>query len=134
MAIIQLLINQLGQLVTKSKNLAVATNIPMPENPCKLFGCLNSFESNSRYQTGTAGLIANNIAVDIAILMTYVAGSIAVVFVLIGAFKMLTSEGDTKKYEDGLKSVRYAITGLVFSVLAYGLVAATLQFLSSWSK
>ncbi len=113
---------------------AAKTPAPKPENPCDLFGCLNSFTNNPDYTTGTAGQIANNIAVDIAVVLTYVAGSIAVVFVLIGAFKMLTSEGDSKKYEDGLKSVRYAVTGLVFSVLAYGLIATVLQVLTFWSK
>ena len=108
--------------------------IPKPEDPCDIFGCLNSFTNNTKYKTGTAGQIANNIAVDIAVVMTYVAGSIAVIFVLIGAFKMLTSEGDSKKYEDGLKSVRYAVTGLVFSVLAYGLIAVVLQVLTAWSR
>lgn len=107
---------------------------PKPENPCDLFGCIGSFKNNARYQTGTAGEIASNIAVDIAVLMTYVAGSIAIIFVLIGAFKMLTSEGDSKKYEEGLKSIRYAVTGLVFSVLAYGLIAIVLSVLGAWSK
>ena len=110
------------------------TTIPKPEDPCELFGCLSSFSNNSRYNGGTAGQIASNIAVDIALLMTYVAGSIAIIFVLIGAFKMLTSEGDSKKYEDGLKSIRYAVTGLVFSVLAYGLIAAVLAILGAWSR
>jgi Type IV secretion system pilin len=105
-----------------------------PDDPCSLFNCLGSFKNNSRYQGGTAGQIASNIAVDIAVLMTYVAGSIAIIFVLVGAFKMLTSEGDTKKYEDGLKSIRYAITGLVFSVLAYGLIAVVLTVLGAWSN
>ena len=110
------------------------SSIPKPDNPCDIFGCLGSFKNNTRYQSGTAGEIASNIAVDIAVLMTYVAGSIAIIFVLVGAFKMLTSEGDSKKFEDGLKSIRYAVIGLVFSVLAYGLIAMVLSVLGAWSK
>jgi glucose uptake protein GlcU len=114
-------------------NIQLAPVVPIkPVNPCDTLGCIGSFINNPAYTTGTAGAITSNIILDVARLLTFVTGSVAVLFIVIAAFKMLTSAGDQKKYEDGIKTVQYAVIGLVLSVLAYGIVAVLVTFLSKY--
>ena len=68
-------------------------------------------------------------ASQIAQLMTFIIGSIAIIFVLYGAFLWLTDQ--EKGAEKGLKIIRNAVIALVISVVAYGLVGVILNFLNS---
>jgi hypothetical protein len=52
-----------------------------------------------------------------------VGASVATIMVLYGAFEILTSRGDVKKFQAGRKTIIYALSGLVIVILAKGLVA-----------
>ncbi len=47
--------------------------------------------------------------------------SVAVIMILYGAFQMLTSAGDPKKFQDGKKTIIYALIGVGVVVIAGGL-------------
>ena len=52
-----------------------------------------------------------------------IAGSLAAVMILWGAFQIMTSKGDSKKVTNGRHTIIYALGGLVIIILARGLVA-----------
>ena len=52
-----------------------------------------------------------------------VAGPLAAIMILWGAFQILTSRGSEEKYKAGRKTIIYALAGLGIVILARGLVA-----------
>lgn len=50
------------------------------------------------------------------------AGSIATIFIIVGALRYALATGDPQKLEQAKKTVLYAIVGLVVTVLAFALV------------
>jgi len=59
----------------------------------------------------------------------YIAPTIAVIFVLYGAFQMLTSAGEPEKFSAGRKTVLYTIIGYAVIIIAAGLIDVTLTSL-----
>lgn len=51
-----------------------------------------------------------------------VAGSLAAIMILYGAFQILTSRGSEEKYKAGKKTIIYALGGFIIVILARGLV------------
>ena len=52
----------------------------------------------------------------------YVVGIIAVIMLIIGGIRYVTSGGDSKKVTDAKNTVLYAIIGLIIAFLAYAIV------------
>lgn len=57
------------------------------------------------------------------------AGGVATVMVLWGAFKILTAGGEPKKFEEGKHTIVYAAIGLAIVFLAGGVVSLVASFL-----
>jgi hypothetical protein len=55
-------------------------------------------------------------------ILLYVAGVIAVIIIVVGGLRFVTSEGDAQAANKAKNAVIYALTGLVVAVLAYALV------------
>ena len=56
------------------------------------------------------------------VLMSYLVGVAAIIMVILGAFKYVTSGGDTNKVTSAKNTIVYALIGLVVAVLAQILV------------
>lgn len=56
------------------------------------------------------------------VLMSYLVGVAAIIMVILGAFKYVTSGGDTNKVTSAKNTIVYALIGLVVAVLAQVLV------------
>ena len=52
----------------------------------------------------------------------YIVGIIAVIMLIVGGIKYITSGGDSKKVTDAKNTVLYAIIGLVICLLAFAIV------------
>lgn len=59
------------------------------------------------------------------------AGGVATVMVLWGAFKILTAGGEPKKFEEGKHTIIYAAVGLAIVFLAGGVVSLVADLLGS---
>ncbi|MDO8584530.1 MAG: hypothetical protein Q7R85_00185 [bacterium] len=59
----------------------------------------------------------------IAAALAVIAGAIAVIMVLYGAFQILTAGGEPKKFEEGRHTIIYAAIGLAVVLLASGIVS-----------
>jgi hypothetical protein len=68
--------------------------------------------------TETVGLIAAVVVKD----LLFIAGFVAVGFVMYGGFLMITSAGNPGAVEKGKKTISGALIGLVISILAYAIV------------
>jgi hypothetical protein len=87
---------------------------------------------------GTSGLGSSDVngntvvtvLIKIAQFLTFVGAGIAVLFIVWGGIQMITSSGDDTKYKNGIKTLQYAIIGLVLTIVAYtivGIVASLVQ-------
>ncbi len=54
---------------------------------------------------------------------------LAVLFILIGAFQILTAGDDAKKFEKGKKQIIYAAVAVAIGILATGIVTLVQQLL-----
>ena len=61
----------------------------------------------------------------------YIVGIIAVIMLIIGGIRYVTSGGDAKKVTDAKNTVLYAIIGLVISLLAFAIVNFVISALPS---
>lgn len=67
--------------------------------------------------SGTSGLIA-----DITNIVAYVAGAAAIIVIIIGAIRYITSGGDPGNVKQGKDAVLYAMIGLAVIVVAKTLI------------
>lgn len=58
------------------------------------------------------------------------AGVVALIYIIIGGYTMITSTGDPKKYEKGKQTVFYAAIGIAVIVLAFVIVTAVINIIS----
>lgn len=64
----------------------------------------------------------------------YIVGIIAVIMLIIGGIRYVTSGGDAKKVTDAKNTVLYAIIGLVISFLSFAIVNFVISALPSSEK
>jgi hypothetical protein len=110
---------------------AFAADNPQPVDPCNIGGCIGGIQNNDRYTSGTGGDVAQNIIIDVATFLTYIAASVAILYIVYQGFKYLISDGDAKKIEEARKGIIYGVVGLVVTVAAYGVIAGIINVLSS---
>jgi Type IV secretion system pilin len=95
-------------------------------DPCKVGPCIEGITSQFKGNTSNAVI---GVILNFANLLTMICVAVTVIVVVYQGWKIMTSNGDAKKYEEGLKGILYAIIGLVVSVLAYGVVQAIINIL-----
>lgn len=93
-------------------------------------GAVNAV-SDACSKTGTSSsLICNSASKDNAVSMTktiidtllYVLGIVAVIMIIVGAFKYVVSAGDASSIASAKNTILYAVVGLVVAILAYVIV------------
>jgi hypothetical protein len=47
---------------------------------------------------------------------------VAVIFIIVGGIRLITSAGSSKAIEGARKTITYAVVGLVLSISAYGIL------------
>ncbi len=103
-----------------------SVNLQAQENtvidPCSNgigIGCLEGTDSTNRGRGGDA--IVSTI-LDIVFFLIYTSAAVAVLFIVIAAFQMITANGDEEKYKSSLKSLQYAVIGLVMAIFSVTIV------------
>lgn len=61
----------------------------------------------------------------------YIVGIVAVIMLIIGGIRYVTSGGDAKKVTDAKNTVLYAVIGLIISLLAFAIVNFVISALPS---
>ncbi len=68
------------------------------------------------------------LAGDVITILISVAGAAAIIFIIIGGIKLITSSGDEKKLASAQGTITYAIIGLAVTALAF-IILQIVQFL-----
>lgn len=69
-----------------------------------------------------AGLTVNRVIASAVNIISLIVGVAAVIMVIIGGFKYITSNGDSNSISSAKNTILYAIIGLVIVALAQGIV------------
>lgn len=77
----------------------------------------NSYICETAPEDLTGGVLKNVISI-----LLYVAGTIAVIMIIVGALRYITSDGDSSKASQARLTVIYALVGLVIAVMSFGIV------------
>jgi len=72
---------------------------------------------------GTGAVTVGDIIKSIIGILSYVVGVAAVIMVIIGGFRYITSNGDSNQISSAKNTIIYALIGLVIAVLARAIVA-----------
>lgn len=67
------------------------------------------------------GTLQNRIRVIVNMLL-FLLGAVAVVMIVIGGFKYVTSNGDSASITSAKNTILYSVVGLVVAILAYAIV------------
>ncbi|OGD93917.1 hypothetical protein A2697_04945 [Candidatus Curtissbacteria bacterium RIFCSPHIGHO2_01_FULL_41_44] len=71
------------------------------------------------------------LASDIILILTSIAGAIAIIFIIISGIKIVTASGDQKKLAAAQATLTYAIIGLTVTILAFVILQVVQYFLRS---
>lgn len=84
-----------------------------PPPACPTDGCLASAST-----LGIPQLLTSSVAKDIIYILSFVAGALSGIFLVIGGIRYSTSSGDPQQVATAKHTVVFAIIGLVVSILA----------------
>lgn len=73
------------------------------------------------------GVKINSVITAVVNILSFVVGLAAVIMIVVGGFKMITSGGDSSKVASGRSTVIYAIIGLIVAVFAQAIVYFVLK-------
>lgn len=83
--------------------------------------CLDSRSQENNPVYGSGGII-NNVANGVAL----VAGAVAVIYMILGGLRMITSTGESQAFKEGRSTLIYAAIGLVVVSFARAIVGFVL--------
>lgn len=71
------------------------------------------------------------LASDIILILTSVAGAVSIIFIIIAGIKFITAAGDEKKMAAASATLTYAIIGLIVTILAFVILRVVQFFLGA---
>lgn len=100
-----------------------------PVNVCEqVGGCIRGTENVGSGQEGITNTVLN-----ITRFFIYISAGIAVAFIVWGGYLMITSGGQSDQYENGLKSFRNAVIGLIVAIVSLTIVTIVANTLTGLS-
>jgi NADH:ubiquinone oxidoreductase subunit 6 (subunit J) len=107
-------------------------NAPKPDDICgdALFGggCL---KGTTDYASGDSKTIVSNLTVNIINILIYIGAAVAVFFIVLGGYKIITSNGEEKTAKEGRDMLGNALIGVVVLVVSYTLVTVVSNFVTT---
>jgi hypothetical protein len=97
------------------------TNQKSQYDPCEVFG--NCIEGVDNYANTSASNSVISIVLNVVYFLIYVGGAIAVLFIVIGAYNMITGGGDDAKVKAGRQTFSNAVIGLVLAIISVSIVS-----------
>lgn len=64
----------------------------------------------------------NTIFGEVANILVFLVGAVAVIFIIIGGLRYVTSNGDSKQTEAAKNTILYAVIGLIVAIASYAIV------------
>jgi hypothetical protein len=97
-----------------------------PTDPCELAvnSCIKgTTDLNSTLSDGKAADSITKTIITFARILTFVSAGLAILFIVIGGVRMITSNGNDSQYKSALTTIQYAIIGLVVTAVAYSAIS-----------
>ncbi len=69
------------------------------------------------------GDLTGGVLKQVISILLYIAGTIAVIMIIVGAIRYITSDGDPSKASQAKNTIIYAVIGLVVAVMSFGIVS-----------
>jgi heme/copper-type cytochrome/quinol oxidase subunit 2 len=73
-------------------------------------------------QTGSKDTDAKQVTQSIVNLLLFITGTVAVIMIVIGGIKYVTSAGDASQAKSAKDTILYSVIGLIVAILAYAVV------------
>ena len=86
-------------------------------------GCLTG---TTNVGTGSDGVIY--VVMQIVFLLVFIASGIAILFIVFGAYRMITSNGEEANFKLGLDTLKYATFGLALAILSMSIIYIVSNF------
>jgi hypothetical protein len=92
-----------------------------PKDPCEaLGGCVKGIET---FNKGDSGSNIVDFILAASRYLTFIAAAVAIFFIVLGGYRMVTANGDDAQYKKGIQTLIWAVGGLVITIIAYTIVA-----------
>jgi hypothetical protein len=93
-----------------------------PADPCDVLGgCIGGIREFDNNASTSDNIV--DFVLTIVRFMIFVGGAIAVAFIVLGGYNMITSNGNPEQYKKGLNTLLYAIIGLVIAIISVTIVS-----------
>jgi hypothetical protein len=90
-------------------------------DPCEVFGnCLGGTEELANEDSDD---LVVNLILGFSFFLIYVGGAVAVLFIILGGYKMVTASGNDTEYKNGRSMVINAVIGLVLIIVSVTIVS-----------
>ncbi len=89
--------------------------------------CVN--KGASKVKTGATKSVGETIR-DITNILIFVIGAVAVIMIVVGAFKFVTSGGSAEQVKSAKNTILYSVIGLVIAVFAYAIVRYVVKWVT----
>lgn len=99
-----------------------------PAHAVNVFGPCSSGSASSSSVCKSKGDALGPLIKTVIGLLIYIAGAIAVIMIIIGGIRYITSNGDSSGVTGAKNTILYAVVGLVVTILAYTIV----KFVLGW--
>jgi len=83
-----------------------------------------------QYATGDGRTIITNLTTNIVSWLIFIGAAIAVFFIVLGGYKVITSNGDDKTAKEGKDMVLNSLIGLIIMGLSFTLVTLVVRFVT----
>ncbi|MEM1312278.1 MAG: hypothetical protein AAGF07_02325 [Patescibacteria group bacterium] len=93
-----------------------------PADPCEVLGgCIGNIEEFDNNDSSANNIV--NFVLTIVRFLIFIGAAIAVAFIVVGGYYMITSNGNPEQYKKGLNTLLYAVIGLIVSIISVTIVA-----------
>ncbi len=122
---------QSSLIASKTDPKSVATTFRVSLDSAKPVDLCSGFiegaclEGTDKYASGDGKTTITNLTTNVVGLMIFIAAAIAVFFIVLGGYKVMTSNGDEKTAQEGRGMVFNSIIGLVIVMLSYTIITIT---------
>jgi len=121
----------LAQSTTTSTPSSSTSAQAKPLDVCKTFGSGSCLSGTDTYSSGESKDIITSLTTNIINLLTFIAGGIAVLFIVFGGYKYITANGEESKAKEARGMVINACIGLIIILASYTIVTAVASFIGT---
>ncbi len=105
---------------------APAVNAASTSEACSAIGSGSAFCSSTSDQIDGSGGFAR----VITNLLLFIVGTAAVVMIIIGGIRYVTSNGDASNIKQAKDTIMYSVVGLIVAIMAWGIVSFVIDRVS----